>query len=207
MAESWTSVRLTPDALKVLAHPLRSRLLTALRGGGPATATTLAGHLATNTGATSYHLRRLAAVGLVEEVPGGRGRERWWQATTELHSWDDDAAGDDPDAREAAGWLRAHHLRHFVELAEDWLGHHEGWPQDWRRLAGSSDYLLEMTPAQLEDLMSDLWAVVDRHHGSAVAANAGLGDLDDLPADQRPHRVVLYLYDFPVGEYPAEEES
>ena len=37
-----TILRLDPRALKVLAHPLRSRLLTALRLHGPATATALA---------------------------------------------------------------------------------------------------------------------------------------------------------------------
>jgi DNA-binding transcriptional ArsR family regulator len=67
-----TILRLDPGALKILAHPLRSRLLTALRLHGPATATELATTLATNTGATSYHLRKLASVGLVEETDGER---------------------------------------------------------------------------------------------------------------------------------------
>jgi DNA-binding transcriptional ArsR family regulator len=67
--------------LKALAHPLRQRILRQLRHSGEATATTLAAALGENTGATSYHLRRLAEYGLVEEVPGhGRGRERWWRA-------------------------------------------------------------------------------------------------------------------------------
>jgi DNA-binding transcriptional ArsR family regulator len=205
--ELRSSLRLTSESIKVLAHPLRSRLLTALRAGGPATATALAGHLATNTGATSHHLRQLASVGLVEEVAGGRGRERWWQTTTELHTWDDDDAGDDPDAREAVGWLRAHHLSRLIERAQGWLDHHDGWPREWRRLAGASDYALEMTAPQLEALMTELWALVERHHGAAVTANAHLGDHDDLPADQTPHRALLYLYDFPVGEYPPEDES
>ena len=54
-----TGVRLDASALRVLAHPLRSRLLSALRRGGPATATELAKTLGTNSGATSYHLRKL----------------------------------------------------------------------------------------------------------------------------------------------------
>ena len=49
----------------MLAHPLRSRLLDELRLSGPATATTLAAVLHTNSGATSYHLRKLAEVALV----------------------------------------------------------------------------------------------------------------------------------------------
>ncbi|GAA5133201.1 ArsR/SmtB family transcription factor [Pseudonocardia adelaidensis] len=70
-----------PGPLKALAHPLRRRILRQLDRGGPATSTTLARALGENTGATSYHLRRLAEHGFVAEVPGkGQGRERWWRA-------------------------------------------------------------------------------------------------------------------------------
>src|SRR4051812_17674544 len=62
-----TGLRLDAAALKVLAHPLRSRLLSALRIDGPATATDLAARLSTNSGATSYHLRKLESVGLVSD--------------------------------------------------------------------------------------------------------------------------------------------
>jgi hypothetical protein len=55
--EPSTGLRLDAAAVRVLAHPLRSRLLSQLRLDGPATPTSLAAVLATNTGATSYHLR------------------------------------------------------------------------------------------------------------------------------------------------------
>ena len=70
---------LHPDTrqLRVLAHPLRSRLVGALRFHGPATATQLAARLGTNSGATSYHLRQLAEVGLVEDdAERSSGRDR-----------------------------------------------------------------------------------------------------------------------------------
>ena len=74
-------IKLNSQQIRTLAHPLRSRLLGALRVDGPATATTLAQALDTNTGATSYHLRQLAEVGLVaEDVDRGTGRQRWWRA-------------------------------------------------------------------------------------------------------------------------------
>ena len=63
-----TGIRLDARALKTLAHPLRSRLLSALRIGGPRTATDLAAELGTNSGATSYHLRKLESVGLVTDT-------------------------------------------------------------------------------------------------------------------------------------------
>ncbi|MHB8275174.1 MAG: winged helix-turn-helix domain-containing protein, partial [Dermatophilaceae bacterium] len=72
------TIHLDRAALAVLAHPLRSRLLAELRVSGPATATTLAAVLQTNSGATSYHLRKLAQVALVVDSGEGRGRRRLW---------------------------------------------------------------------------------------------------------------------------------
>jgi len=72
------------EALRVLAHPMRQRILRYLRRAGPATSTTLARDLGENSGIMSYHLRQLAEYGFVREVPGrGQGRERWWQVTPE----------------------------------------------------------------------------------------------------------------------------
>ncbi|MQA80835.1 MAG: helix-turn-helix domain-containing protein [Streptosporangiales bacterium] len=67
-------------ALRALRHPLRQRMLRLLDRNGPATATTLARDLGENSGATSYHLRRLAEHGFVEDdAERGHGRERWWR--------------------------------------------------------------------------------------------------------------------------------
>src|SRR6185312_12549389 len=76
-------VHLDRAALAMLAHPLRARLLAELRISGPATATTLAAALQTNSGATSYHLRKLAEVALVVDSGEGGGRRRLWKASTE----------------------------------------------------------------------------------------------------------------------------
>jgi DNA-binding transcriptional ArsR family regulator len=72
------------EALRVLAHPMRQRILRYLRQAGSATSTTLASDLGENSGIMSYHLRQLAEYGFVREVTGrGHGRERWWQAAPE----------------------------------------------------------------------------------------------------------------------------
>jgi predicted ArsR family transcriptional regulator len=211
----WSSVDLTAEAMKVLAHPLRARLLSALRTDGSATATTLAERLGTNTGATSYHLRRLASVGLVEETGTGRGRERWWRPTTEMHGWSDDSVGEDRDAAAAARWLREHYLRTFVERAERWAVHSQSWPPAWRRAAGSSDMVLRLTAEQLDALQRDLWAVITRHRDAADdaagdAADDAAGDADDAATsadgevgdDAARRRVLLFLHAFPEGEAP-----
>src|SRR6187397_1765525 len=140
-----STLRLDSRALQVLAHPLRSRLLTALRMDGPATATALAASLGTNTGATSYHLRKLASVGLVEETRDGHGRERPWRAATEMHGWTERDAAGDPDAEAASDWLRRHYLRTFVDRFEAWLYAQASWPLDWQDAAGSSDVALRLS--------------------------------------------------------------
>jgi DNA-binding transcriptional ArsR family regulator len=67
--------------MKVLANPLRQRILRHLSTVGEATSTTLAAELGVTTGGTSYNLRVLAEHGFVEEIPGrAKGRERWWRA-------------------------------------------------------------------------------------------------------------------------------
>jgi AcrR family transcriptional regulator len=65
-----------PDLLR---HPLRQRLLRMLQTSGPSTATKLATATGESSGLTSYHLRQLAAAGLITEADQD-GRQRWWQA-------------------------------------------------------------------------------------------------------------------------------
>ena len=178
-----SKVVLTADALRVLAHPLRSRLLSELRREGPATATTLAAVLGTNTGATSYHLRKLASVGLVEEVAGGHGRERRWQPAHEMHSWFASDVAGDPDAEAASEWLQGEGLRRFEDYADAWQRTQRDWPVAWRDEAGSSDYLLELSLEQLHAMQAELSAILERY-------------LHAVPGPD-PRRVFFYLHAFP----------
>ena len=189
----FTTLHLDARALRVLAHPLRSRLLTALRTGGPATATALARTLDTNSGATSYHLRRLESVGLVEETDEGRGRERWWRASTAAHDWTQRDVAGDPEAEAASDWLRRHYLRSFVDHYEAWLDAGPSWPLDWRAAAESGDALLHLTPTQLAALQQDVITLLDRYREIA-------------PAEEPPTRpVAVYWHAFPLSEADANE--
>jgi DNA-binding transcriptional ArsR family regulator len=73
------------EAVRLLAHPLRHRIVQLMRRG-PVTSTTLARALGESTGATSYHLREMARYGFIEEIPADQvptrshGRERWWRS-------------------------------------------------------------------------------------------------------------------------------
>lgn len=187
MARPFTTLKLDAGALRVLAHPLRSRLLAALRSRGPATATALARALDTNTGATSYHLRKLASVGLVEETEQGRGRERWWRSSTASHGWTERDVAGDPGAEAASDWLKRYYLRMFVDRYETWLDAATDWPLAWRAAAESGDTIVRMTPAQLTALHRDLMALIDRYHNAS-------------PDDPEARRVELDYHMFPVDE-------
>ncbi|CAM5570139.1 hypothetical protein SANTM175S_04154 [Streptomyces antimycoticus] len=115
---------LDPRTLRGLAHPLRMRLLTALREYGPATASQLADRLGESSGATSYHLRQLATYGFVEDDPErGKGRERWWKAAHRGTRWNADKflAHPDPAVRGAANTvLHEVATQHTQEMSTFW---------------------------------------------------------------------------------------
>jgi DNA-binding transcriptional ArsR family regulator len=183
------TVHLDREALAVLAHPLRSRLLAELRVSGPATATMLAAVLHTNSGATSYHLRKLAQVALVVDSGEGKGRRRLWSANTETRPRDEDS-GDDADAEAALTWLARDYLHHFADRAEEWLNTQDDWPVDWRDQVGLSDRLVQVTAGQLTALRTDLDEVLERYR------RVGAGN----PSAKR---VSVYVCPLPVDRPPA----
>jgi DNA-binding transcriptional ArsR family regulator len=181
------TVHLDRAALAMLAHPLRSRLLDELRISGPATATTLAAVLHTNSGATSYHLRKLAEVALVVDSGQGTGRRRLWSASTQSRPRDEGPSGDtdDPDARAALAWLARDYLNLFNDRAEQWLDTQDRWPVDWREQVGLSDHLVQVTAGQLATLRNELADVLERYR------RVGAGNPD-------AKRVSVYLCPLPV---------
>ena len=157
---AYVGIRLDAQAIKVLAHPLRSRLLSRLRTAGPATATDLAAALTTNTGATSYHLRKLEAVGLVTDTGEGEGKRRLWRASTDFHSWTNSAFRDDEDAATALEWLQRDYVRQLAEKTERWLDAAPAWPAEWVDAFGLNDTFVTVTPEQLRDLNGRLDALL-----------------------------------------------
>ena len=180
-------LHLDSTAIKVLAHPLRSRLLSALRSGGPATATALAARLGTNTGATSYHLRKLEAVGIVEETGEGHGRERWWRAATEMHTFTQRDVVYDQDGQAAADWLRRYYLRSFVDRYQAWLDALGSWPLEWREAGDASDYQLRLSAARLLELEAEMSTLLERFR-------------DPDPDDPAARSVEVHLHAFPLDD-------
>jgi predicted ArsR family transcriptional regulator len=179
----------TGHQLRVLAHPLRSRLLGALRFHGPATSTALATRLGTNSGATSYHLRQLAEAGLVEDDPErSNGRDRWWRAAHDATSWTSADFEDDPDARAADDWLLRHQAHTTAGWLHQWLEERQDWIPEWRDAADQSDYHLDLTADALRALTADLHEVLSRYRDEPVD-----------PTDDT-ERVTVVLQAFPSPE-------
>ena len=176
---------LTPESLRVLAHPLRSRLLGSLRRGGPSTATALAGLLGTNSGATSYHLRKLESVGLVTDTGDGRGKQRLWRAASEQHSWNPSDFEGDEDAETALNWLTRDYARHFSEQYDRWLDVSTTWPADWQDACGSSDASVLVTAESLEGLRAEMWDLIERYR------RVGQGN-------PQARRIAVYAFAYPL---------
>ena len=183
--ERARTVQLDRHLVRALAHPMRNRILGLLRVYGPQTATTLAGRLGVNTGATSYHLRQLAEVGLVVEDPDrGTGRQRWWRAAHDVTNWEPTDFDDDPDARAAIEWIQGDQVRLLVEHAERWFAAQHEWSPAWRDAFGMGDIFLAIPPARLEALKAEVWQVLERYHREADAAEP----------DAEPVQVFLAAY-------------
>ncbi len=171
-------------AVRRLAHPLRARLLARLREDGPATATRLAAALGTNSGATSYHLRRLEGVQLVTDSGAGRGRERVWRAQAR-RSWTAGDLEDDEDSQAALAWLERDYLRHFADRAERWLDVAPTWPVGWVELLGLRDGLALVSKEQLGAMRAEIDEVVQRYR------RVGQGN-------PQARRVAVYTYCYPL---------
>ena len=90
-----------PRELTALAHPVRMAIIELLTISGPLTATELADRLDESPANCSWHLRKLAQHGFVEEAEGGKGRQRPWQVPGLGFQWDDEHG--DGVGRGAAG--------------------------------------------------------------------------------------------------------
>ncbi|MEI5524208.1 winged helix-turn-helix domain-containing protein [Streptomyces brasiliscabiei] len=176
-------------SLRGLAHPLRMQLLNALRFSGPATASQLAEKLRESSGATSYHLRQLAAHGFIEDAPErGKGRERWWQAAHQGLRFDDALLTDaDPDVRGAADLYLHEVATTQTRDLSTWLGNRHSWPEEWSRTWDMSSATLRLTPELTRELVEKMHALVETYRDRAI-------DSDDTGTAQ----VRVHTHAFPL---------
>ncbi|MFF9401280.1 helix-turn-helix domain-containing protein [Streptomyces sp. NPDC014744] len=162
--------------LRALAHPLRLRLLNALREFGPATASGLADRLGESSGATSYHLRQLASNGFVEDDPErGKGRERWWRA---VHAGTAFNTGlfvnhPDPDVRGAVGVVLHEIADNHAQELSTWLGTMHEWPEEWHRAWEASDFKLRLTPDLSAELITKMHELIESYRDRVPEGTEG----------------------------------
>ncbi|MEW9532055.1 winged helix-turn-helix domain-containing protein [Microbispora sp. NPDC049125] len=150
-----------PGTLRAVAHPLRVRLLGALRMDGPATATELAARFEESSGSTSYHLRQLARYGFVEEDPGQRDRrERRWRAVHRGTAWSDLEMGATPEGREAATFMRRRQIEVLTAAVERFERERDRWSPEWNDAATMSDEVVRLTAASLSALKDQVFTLI-----------------------------------------------
>jgi DNA-binding transcriptional ArsR family regulator len=189
-------IRLDPTTLRGLAHPLRVRILGLLSELGPQTATSLAERLGQSTGATSYHLRQLAAYGFVVDDPSRNvGRERWWRAAHWRTSLDEESG---VELAEAEGYLRAVAAQ-YAERVDRFLGELTGMPAQWHEAWTLSDWRLRLTPQEGRRLHEEVFALLDRYRRDPGPDE----DADGGPEDAE--KVVVQVQLLPFVDRPGEQ--
>jgi DNA-binding transcriptional ArsR family regulator len=134
--------------LRAMTHPLRLRLLGTLRKDGPATASELGRRFGESSGSTSYHLRRLADYGFVEEATElSHGRKKPWRA----------------DILEANRVLGRELVAEYSRWLAHWYADTPNWDRSWRAAAEGMDQWYELTPEELRAMSDEVRAVLDRY--------------------------------------------
>jgi DNA-binding transcriptional ArsR family regulator len=145
---------------KALANPVRRDILTYLGKHGEANSTSVAKALGESTGTTSYHLRKLADLKLIEEIEDrGDGRERWWKSQMK-DIYTPPGLEMTPEEREAAlklGALKMSHDLGLVTRAYAGYDSAEGWNQIYR---GGLHLTKEQVTSFVEEYQNLLWKYV-----------------------------------------------
>ncbi|MFF0534833.1 ArsR/SmtB family transcription factor [Streptomyces coelicoflavus] len=178
--------------LKALAHPLRVQLYRNLGVARTATASQLAEQVDEAVSLVSYHLRKLAEHGLVEEAEpqSADGRERWWQPSSDGVSLRDENFRDAPER--AAAHLAATRLFHEQRAAmyRRYLDERPTWGPEWNSAAPDNESQLRLTAADLKELSEELLALAKKYDERGRAAEAA-GDTEGR------ENVALHVYGFP----------
>jgi DNA-binding transcriptional ArsR family regulator len=168
--------------MRVFTHPLRSRILWALRENGPATATGLAQVLGESSGLMSYHLRQLADHGLVvEDAERGRGRERWWKLAA-AHFLFPEPEDRTPEYDAALARVRDRILEVDAAAVADFIASESSYSREWQDASLFLTAVIHVTAEELTRLQADLAAVLEPWYRL---------DVDSRPSDALPVRCAI----------------
>ncbi|MEU0548165.1 helix-turn-helix domain-containing protein [Micromonospora sp. NPDC005979] len=175
--------------LAAMAHPLRRRLMDVFKVHGPSTVGMLADRTDQAPANVSHHLKVLAAADLVTEAPelARDRRERWWQLASRTVRWSTTDFDTDPADRAVADAATSLNLDRHVALARAWHAAEETEQAVWGNGPFSLDRWMHLTPAELEELSSEIVAVLTRW---------GDRELPDDGAERQP--VFVFAHGVPA---------
>jgi DNA-binding transcriptional ArsR family regulator len=148
-----------PKMLRALAHPARTAILAYLMEG-PATATECAEAAGQSPSACSYHLRKLAELGFVEEAPSEDGRERRWQTLVQGYGIPKEAQ-DRPEILAALRPLTRRWVQDNQRVIADYLADEPRFDPAWRKAASMQTSAAYLKPEELLELNQAVQKVID----------------------------------------------
>jgi DNA-binding transcriptional ArsR family regulator len=168
--------------MRVFTHPLRARILWALRENGPATATGLAQMLGESSGLMSYHLRQLAQHKLVvEDTERGRGRERWWKLAA-AHFLFPEPADRTPEYDAELARVRDRILEVDGAAVAAFIANESSYSREWQDASLFLTAVVHVTHEELTKLHMDFGRVLEPWYRL---------DVGQRPPDALPVRVSI----------------
>jgi hypothetical protein len=174
-----------PKAMRALAHPVRMALLELFDVTPTLTATQASETLGESPANCAFHLRTLAKYGFIEEVGGGRGRERPWRLTHDRLSVDSGRLLD-PRARIAAQTLSLAWIDRWLDRIRRTLGG-RAWPDEWDPAVTANNTVRFLTPDEAAEMNAELVRITDRYRDRT-------DDPALRPKDARPVDINVFTY-------------
>jgi hypothetical protein len=175
-----------PRAMRALTHPVRLALMEAMGHAGRPLTATEAGELIGESATTcSFHLRQLGKYGFVEEAEPGPGRRRPWRLSGMGLRFTD--VQEDPEAATAAATLARVMRTRWLERARASLEERHALSPEWREATGDLQYVLHVTPEELQAIQQEVLDVFTRYHERAADSSA-------RPEGSRPIEALALFY-------------
>jgi DNA-binding transcriptional ArsR family regulator len=174
-----------PRAMRAMAHPVRLALLEALNHHGRLTATEAAEHVGESPSNCSFHLRQLAKYGFVEEAEGGTGRQRPWRVVNVGMRFSD--VQEDAETALAAGALARVVQERWLDRARAGMEQRRLMPEEWRRVTGSDQMTLYVTPDEMQAINHQLVELL-------LSYRDRIADPSKRPEGSRPIEHIAFYY-------------
>ena len=151
-----------PRALHALAHPVRMAIIDLLQEREVATATDCAAIVDESVQSCAYHLRTLAKLGLVEEVPGTDGRERPWRLRFAGFSVPKQQTAS-PQFKAAWAALRGRIVERDLDLLRRFVEDEDEFRPEQHQASTIRNMTLHGTPEELQALADEVSALLARY--------------------------------------------